>query len=96
MRAVVQRVSGATVSVDGNVVGHADRGLLAYLGVGALMGLTFGGLILGLGVQGGTIAPTAAALLPAAVNELIFPALCAGVVYISTRAGALLGGATNN
>jgi D-tyrosyl-tRNA(Tyr) deacylase len=33
MRAVVQRVSGATVSVDGNVVGRADRGLLAYLGV---------------------------------------------------------------
>ena len=73
---------------------RAEAPILAYLGVGALMGLTFGGLILGLGVQGGTIAPTAAALLPAAVNELIFPALCAGVVYVTTRAGALLGGQT--
>ncbi|MEY3211930.1 MAG: hypothetical protein RIT28_2411, partial [Pseudomonadota bacterium] len=66
------------------------------LTVGALLGLTFGGLILGLGVQGGTIAPTAAAILPAAVNEVIFPALCAGVVYVTTRAGALLGGAQNH
>ncbi len=33
MRAVVQRVSGASVSVDGQIVGKADRGLLVYLGV---------------------------------------------------------------
>ena len=75
---------------------RAEAPILAYLAVGALLGLTFGGLILGLGVQGGTIAPTAAAIVPAAVNELIFPALCAGVVYITTRAGVLLGGAKNN
>lgn len=71
---------------------RAEAPILAYLGVGALLGLTFGGLILGLGVQAGTLAPTAAALAPAAVNELVFPALCAGVVYVTTRAGALLGG----
>jgi len=33
VRAVVQRVSGASVSVDGRIVGKADRGLLVYLGV---------------------------------------------------------------
>jgi hypothetical protein len=72
---------------------RAEAPITAYLSVGALLGLTFGGLILGLGVQAGTLAPTATALAPAAVNELIFPALCAGVVYVTTRAGALLGGA---
>ena len=33
MRAVVQRVSGASVSVDGEIVGRADKGILVYLGV---------------------------------------------------------------
>lgn len=34
MKAVVQRVRDATVSVDGAVVGAVERGLLVYLGVG--------------------------------------------------------------
>jgi D-tyrosyl-tRNA(Tyr) deacylase len=33
MRAVVQRVSAASVSVGGEVVGRIDAGLLAYVGV---------------------------------------------------------------
>jgi D-aminoacyl-tRNA deacylase len=33
MRAVVQRVASAAVSVDGEVVGRIDRGLLVLLGV---------------------------------------------------------------
>lgn len=34
MRAVVQRVRGCTVSVDGRVTGTTDQGLLVYLAVG--------------------------------------------------------------
>ena len=34
MRAVIQRVSSATVEVNGQVVSHIGRGLLVYLGVG--------------------------------------------------------------
>lgn len=35
MRAVIQRVLGATVEVGGAIVGQIDNGLLVYLGVGA-------------------------------------------------------------
>jgi len=35
MRAVVQRVSSASVSVDGSITGAMDRGILVYLGVAA-------------------------------------------------------------
>jgi D-aminoacyl-tRNA deacylase len=35
MRAVVQRVSAASVEVEGEVVGAIERGLLVYLGIGA-------------------------------------------------------------
>ncbi len=34
MRAVVQRVTAAKVTVDGEVVGSIERGLLVYLGAG--------------------------------------------------------------
>lgn len=34
MRAVIQRVSSAQVTVDGNVVGRIEKGLLVYVGVG--------------------------------------------------------------
>ena len=33
MRAVIQRVSGASVAVDGEVVGSCERGYLILLGV---------------------------------------------------------------
>jgi len=34
MRAICQRVSSASVEIDGAVTGHIERGLLVYLGVG--------------------------------------------------------------
>jgi D-aminoacyl-tRNA deacylase len=34
MRAVIQRVSQASVDVDGKIVGQIDRGLLIYLSIG--------------------------------------------------------------
>lgn len=34
MRALIQRVKWAKVSVDGKIVGEIDRGLLTFLGVG--------------------------------------------------------------
>jgi D-tyrosyl-tRNA(Tyr) deacylase len=34
MRAVVQRVDGAKVEVDGEITGAIERGLLVYLGIG--------------------------------------------------------------
>ena len=34
MRAVVQRVCSASVTVDGRIVGSIERGLLVYVGVG--------------------------------------------------------------
>jgi D-tyrosyl-tRNA(Tyr) deacylase len=33
MRAVIQRVKGASVEVEGNVVGRIERGLLIFLGI---------------------------------------------------------------
>lgn len=35
MRALIQRVSQASVSIDGDIVGHIDQGLLALIGVSA-------------------------------------------------------------
>lgn len=43
MRAVVQRVSSASVEVDGEVVGAIERGLLVYLGIGAKDGVVEAG-----------------------------------------------------
>lgn len=40
MRAVIQRVSQASVSVDGSIVGRIDQGLLVLLGVAAGDGAT--------------------------------------------------------
>jgi D-aminoacyl-tRNA deacylase len=43
MRAVVQRVSSASVEVEGEVVGAIERGLLVYLGIGAKDGVVEAG-----------------------------------------------------
>ena len=36
MKAVVQRVKSATLSVDGNVISSIEKGLVVFFGVGVL------------------------------------------------------------
>ncbi len=59
----------------------SDRGLGAYLGVGAAVGLVFGSTITAILTDGAAQAPTVANVLPKALNEMIFPLGCSVVIY---------------
>jgi hypothetical protein len=56
-----------------------------HLGAGLLVGLAFGGVLLMLAAAAGTEALSAASLSAWVVNELLFPAGCALIIFSTTR-----------
>lgn len=81
---LIVALKAAEYAVLGAVLGKLSRdgrGVKAYLGSGALAGLTFGTVIVTVVTQAASAPATLAAALPRAINEVLFPIGCAFVLY---------------
>lgn len=67
--------------------GRAWGGIVAHGAVGLIVGTIFGGAILGLQYGSAPASLSAAALLPGAVNEIVFPVGCSLVLFSSKVVG---------
>jgi hypothetical protein len=63
----------------------------SFLGVGALIGVVFGGILLGLFVSDAPQTPPALALVARGLNELLFPMGCATVLWVTGVAAKRMG-----
>lgn len=83
LKAVEYGVLGAAA---GTLAKRRRASLATHLGLGALIGVVFGGTIIGLGVAAGAKADLVS-LLSRAINEVLFPVGCSLVLYASEAIG---------
>ena len=83
---------GATRAVEYAVLGAGlgwlllrDKGLKGYIVLGLFVGVVFGGIILALTLAHAN--PQPAAIAGIAVNEMVFPAMCAVIIYLVSLTG---------
>jgi hypothetical protein len=65
--------------------------LSAHLATGLLVGLVFGGTIVGLTYQMSPEPPVTAALVSRGANEILFPVGCSLVLFAATAMGQQVG-----
>jgi hypothetical protein len=91
---VIAALKAAEYGLLGAALGRlgkrAGAGIGLYAGLGALVGVVFGGGILGLTVAAGAKADLAS-LVGRGINEVLFPVGCALVLYASEAVGKRLG-----
>ncbi len=87
---LIAALKAVEYAVLGFVLGKMSRqgrGLGAYLGMGAAAGLTFGIVIVTVITRAAPAPATFAAVLPRAINEVVFPVGCSLVLYAAEALG---------